>query len=99
MNNYLPIGTVVLLNNGKKPISIMGYKVASESHKIYKGDEEIDSNEVYDYCGVIYPEGVIDSNAMCMFNHSDIQKVLYMGYVSDDYKNLIDFIHENEKNS
>ena len=56
------------------------------------------SNEIYDYCGVIYPEGIIDSNAMCMFNHSDIQKILYMGYVSDDFKNLLNFIHENEKN-
>lgn len=98
MTNYLPVGTVVLLNNGKKAIAIMGYKVASGNHTVYKDGQEITSDEVYDYCGVIYPEGVIDSNAMCMFNHTDINKVLYMGYVSDDYKKLLDFIHENENN-
>ena len=26
----------------------------------------------------------------------DIEKILYMGYVTDDYRDLINVIHENE---
>lgn len=97
MVNYLPIGTVVLLKNGKKPVIIMGYKVVSADGNVYKDDKVVKSDETYDYGALPYPEGIISSAAICMFNHSDIQKVLYMGYVSDEYRQLLKLIHENEK--
>jgi len=44
---YLPVGSVVLLNNGKKPVVIMGYKMVSGNQEFYKNsdNEELDSEE------------------------------------------------------
>lgn len=71
---YLPIGTVVLLKNGKKRVMITGF-VAMEK----KGED----NVTYDYCGVLYPEGVISMKQVLMFNHNQIQKIFHMGLYND----------------
>ena len=97
MKNYLPVGTVVLLHNGKKPVVIIGYKVASVDQKIIKNNKEEKSNQVFDYCAVLYPEGIISSNLMIMFNHEDIEKILFTGYVTDESKELIDSINQEEE--
>ena len=34
MNDFLPVGSVVLLKSGKKPISIIGYKMSSLDNKL-----------------------------------------------------------------
>ena len=79
MNNatkLLPIGSVVMLNNGTKEVMITGFYVVS-------ADEP---NIIYDYCGCIYPEGMITSEQNLLFNHSQIVKILYMGYNSEKEK-------------
>ena len=35
MKDYLPVGSVVLLKKGSKPVSIMGYKVVSSDDNLY----------------------------------------------------------------
>ena len=45
----LPIGTVVYLKDGKKPLMIIGFCAMSDS-------------KVFDYSGCLYPEGVISSD-------------------------------------
>lgn len=75
-NKYLPIGTVVLLKNAKKKIMITGFAV--------KGKETGD--KVYDYNGCLYPEGVISSDKNLMFDHNQIDKIYYMGFVSEEEK-------------
>lgn len=73
MNNnlgkFLPIGTVVLLKGGKKRLMITGFCSFDEANK----------SKAYDYTGCLYPEGVISSNQMALFNHSQIEKVFYLG--------------------
>ena len=71
---YLPIGTVVLLKTGKKRMMITGFM------PIQKKDGK---ETVYDYCGVVYPEGVISMQQVLMFNHNQIQKIFHMGLYND----------------
>lgn len=92
---YLPVGSVVLLNNGKKPVVIMGYKMISGNQMIYKNKEMVESSEIYDYCGVVYPEGLINSDVFCMFNHENISNILFEGYVTDESNKWSDYLKEN----
>lgn len=93
---YLPVGSVVLLNNGKKPVVIMGYKMVSSNQHVYKNKEIVANNSVYDYSGVVYPEGMISSDVFCMFNHENINKVLFEGYVTDESNKWSEFLKEND---
>ena len=79
MNNkekYLPIGTVVLLKEGKKRIMITGYLITPEE----------DKDKLYDYSACLYPEGIISSDKTILFNHDQIDKIYYMGYIDDEEK-------------
>lgn len=73
-SKYLPIGTVVLLNGGSKKIMITGFCSISED----------DTTKVYDYCGCIYPEGYLNSNQVCLFDHNQINEIFYLGYENDE---------------
>lgn len=74
--NYLPIGTVVLLQGGSKKVMITGFCVIPNDNK----------NKMYDYSGCLYPEGVINSNEVCLFNHNQIEEIFYKGYESEEEK-------------
>ena len=76
-SKFLPIGSVLLLKDGKKPLVICGYCA-----KPGKDDP------IYDYTGILYPEGIQSANSFYFFNHSQIDKVLYIGYESSEYKEL-----------
>lgn len=75
-SRLLPIGSVVLLNNGTKKIMITGFYSIAANNK----------DKVFDYCGCLFPEGVISSEQNLLFDHSQIVKVCYMGYKSDEEK-------------
>lgn len=70
---YLPVGTVVLLKNGKKRVMVTGFCVTPEG-----------KDEAFDYSGCLYPEGFLSSNQNCLFNHSQIEKVFHMGLIDDE---------------
>lgn len=76
---YLPIGTVCILKNAKKRLMVTGYAA--------KGKETGD--KMFDYIGCLYPEGVISSDKNLLFNHDQIDKIFYMGYVDDEQKELM----------
>ena len=84
---YLPIGTVVLLKNANKKLMITGFGIIHPQSK-----------EVYDYSGCPYPEGIIDSKSLFMFNHEKIQKICYMGYESEENEKFVKFIKKKQKN-
>lgn len=78
-NNYgrfLPIGTVVLLKGGKKRLMITGFCSYDEAVK----------NKAYDYTGCLYPEGIISSKQMALFDHSQIEKIYYLGLRDEEEK-------------
>lgn len=71
---YLPIGTVVMLKNGKKRLMITGFCIVPNENE----------NTMYDYCGCMYPEGIISTDEVALFNHDQIAQVYYVGYKDDE---------------
>ena len=92
MNNeikekYLPIGTVVEVKDAQIALMVTGYCMKAQG-------EESDKEKIYDYCACPYPAGITNSAINIVFDHDNIEKVLFMGYESDEYKELNDFIKE-----
>ena len=81
---YLPIGTVVMLKNGKKRAMITGFCSIS-------GD---DKTKVFDYSGCLYPEGFISSNQTLLFNHEQIEKIYYLGLIDEEEKQFKQKLNE-----
>ena len=71
---YLPIGSVVMLKSAKKRVMITGFAA--------KGKEAGD--KLFDYVGCLFPEGVISSEKNLLFNHDQIDKIFYLGYSDDE---------------
>ncbi len=89
IRDLLPIGSVVMLKNAKKPVMIFGIK------QLDTENPEVE----YDYIGVLYPEGNIGSNFQYLFNHVDIEKVLFKGYETNELRQFLNSVAEayNEK--
>lgn len=88
MEKYLPIGTVLILKGGEKRIMITGFACKSNG-----------SEKVYDYCGCLYPEGFISSEQSLLFDHEQIDKIFYMGFVDDEELQFKIKLKEAIKNS
>ena len=73
---FLPIGTVVLLKGAKKRLMITGF--------CSLGDK--DKKRAYDYSGCLFPEGIITSNQIALFDHSQIEKIFHIGYSDEEEK-------------
>ena len=43
-------------------------------------------DQVFDYTGCIYPEGVISSTQNCVFNHNQIDKIYHIGMIDEEEK-------------
>lgn len=71
---FLPIGTVVMLKGGKKRVMVTGFCIVDNNN----------SNKIYDYCGCLYPEGFIDSSKNLLFDHDQINKIYYKGYIDEE---------------
>ncbi len=85
---FLPIGTVVLLKGAKKEIMITSYCIFPTGKQIKDGQEITPDQKMYEYGACAYPEGILDANTTHAFNHDQIEKILYMGYESDQQKEL-----------
>ncbi|MDQ0885072.1 hypothetical protein QFZ81_000160 [Paenibacillus sp. V4I9] len=81
MEAYLPLGSVVLLKNGNKRVMIYGRK-----------QQQITTNQVWDYTGCLYPEGNINEEYMYLFNHSQIEKIYFIGFQDEEE---LEFAREN----
>ena len=75
---YLPIGTVVLLKGAEKRVMITGF-CATEL-------KESDETKTWDYSGCIYPEGFLNSDQICLFDHSQIVRIVHMKLIDDEEK-------------
>lgn len=73
MTNYLPIGSIVRLQGGKKRIMIYGRK------QIQK-----ETQKEWDYIGCLYPEGNINESYTYLFNHNHIEKVYFLGFQDEE---------------
>lgn len=77
---FLPIGSVVLLKGGNKRIMICGRIQA-----------QVGSDIIYDYSACYYPEGIVDPQSMFFFNRDAIETVYFRGY--EDQEEL-DYRHD-----
>lgn len=85
---YLPIGTVVLLKDATKKLMIIGYCSIGNSNE----------NKVYDYSGCLYPEGLLKSDEVALFNHNQINSIYFMGYSDEEQIKFSKFIKEEMNN-
>lgn len=76
----LPIGSVVMLNGGTKGVMITGYYAVTNSMK----------DKVFDYRGCPYPEGILDSSGVALFDADQIDDILYEGFHNDESEDLLD---------
>jgi len=83
----LPIGSVVTLKGGLKKLMIVGLKVAVEEAP----------DTFYDYIGVLYPEGFMGAQSHFLFNHDDINDVIFMGYSNPERESFIKYMDEEYK--
>ncbi|MBQ7016917.1 MAG: DUF4176 domain-containing protein [Firmicutes bacterium] len=86
MKQYLPIGSVVLLKNGKKKVMIYGRR----QRRVVDVDKE------YDYLACLYPEGNIDEDYMYLFDEDSIDQVVFRGYSDDEEDAFVQALNEVE---
>ena len=79
-DEFLPIGSVVLLEGGNKRIMICGRIQAQAGSDI-----------IYDYSACHYPEGIVDPKSMFFFNRDAIETVYFRGYEDQDE---LDYRHD-----
>lgn len=70
---YLPVGSVVKIKQNVKEIMITGYRVTVQGIE-------------YDYCGILHPYG--NTIEKKFFDHADIEKILFKGYMSQEFIEL-----------
>ena len=67
--DLLPIGSIVRLKGGERLLMIFGILQRSP----------VDPEQTFDYVGVSYPEGHIDSRLHIGFNKDLIEEVVFRG--------------------
>lgn len=69
MDFVLPIGSVVSVFGMEKRVMVAGVRQV-----------EADTGEVWDYCGCIYPEGIINSRELVLFNGAHVKSLYFLGF-------------------
>lgn len=80
VKELLPIGSIVLLKEGVKRLMING---------VMQNDAN-GNGANYDYLGILYPEGHIGEMFQYLFNHEDIDQIVFRGYEDDERKEFLD---------
>lgn len=73
VGNLFPIGTVVTVKDANKSMMIIGVLPENDGKR-------------YDYIAVLYPEGYLTEKQIYLFNHDDVAKVEYLGYMNAEYQ-------------
>ena len=87
--DLLPIGSVVILRDGKKRLMIYGI------------NQKTDKGDIYDYLGCLYPEGNISPEYTYLFNDDDVDGVFFLGFVDPEfsiYRNRLKEIMDESEN-
>lgn len=87
VENTHPIGTVVELKKFDRKVMICGIKQHVQ-----------ETNEDFDYVGVLYPEGFIGIDYFYNFNHADIKAVVFTGYHNNERTSLLQKIKKHYEN-
>lgn len=88
MKNLLPLGSVVLLKDAQKKIMIIG-RIQIQANG--------EGQKIYDYSGVLYPEGFVNPRKLFLFNNNDIERVYYIGMQDEEEFQFRDYIFSKLK--
>jgi len=86
LQGLLPIGSVVLLKESAKRVMIIGLC-----------QKEIDvsgEGKLWDYSGVVFPEGYLGPNRTFMFNGNQIDRLYAIGYQDDEQLIMLEKANE-----
>ena len=67
--DLLPIGSIVRLKGAERKLMVCGRIVCNEK-----------ADQIYDYVGCIYPQGIIGSSEMYFFNRDGIEEYHFIGF-------------------
>ena len=81
---YYPIGTVVTLKGGNRPIMIYGRKQLQTSSDI-----------VWDYVACLYPEGNLGEDYNIFFQNEEIDKVYHEGLTCKLEEKMQEILNQN----
>ena len=82
IKELLPIGSVVKLKDATKRLMIRGVI-----------QTDIDGND-YDYIAVLYPEGNVTQETQFLFQHTDIEDIIFRGYEDDEREGFLNRLAE-----
>lgn len=88
VRELLPIGSVIWLKDAERPLMIFGIKQSN-----------LDTDEEYDYIGVLYPEGNMGTESQFLFYHKDIERIEFVGYETaerDAFIEKLDAFYKNK---
>ncbi|MDO4548981.1 MAG: DUF4176 domain-containing protein [Clostridia bacterium] len=80
IRGLLPIGSVVLLKDSVNKLMIAG---------VYQF-QQTDTSKLWQYVGVLYPQGFLDPDSMYLFNADQIDRVYMLGYQDEEHFAFID---------
>lgn len=89
---YLPIGTICTIKGTQKKVMITGFYSVEFNGNL----------KIKDYSGCLYPEGLLLPNSALSFNHSDIEKIDFMGYKNEEnetFQKLLNSLTGNTKSN
>ena len=72
-DRLLPIGSVIRIRGGKDLLMIMGCNQVN-----------LQTRQLFDYSGVLYPTGYTDDHHVYIFDHDDIEAVYAVGYLDEE---------------
>lgn len=75
----LPIGTVVKLKEETNSLMIIGYFAVGQNRPDY----------VWDYTGVVFPGGCLDTTQTYQFDKEQIEEIQYIGYEDEEQHRFI----------
>ncbi len=83
---YYPIGTVVILTGGDRPLMIYGRRQKQQTTGL-----------LWDYVACLYPEGNLDEEHTVFFQNEEIENVLFTGYLSEFEERMQDILNAKSK--
>lgn len=83
---YYPIGTVITLTGGDRPLMIYGRRQKQQTTGLE-----------WDYVACLYPEGNLDEEHTVFFQNEEIENVLFTGYLSEFEERMQDILNAKSK--
>lgn len=82
----LPLGSVVKLKESEGLLMVIGYFTVEQSRPDY----------VWDYAGVVFPGGCLDTTQTYQFDKEQIVEIVYIGYEDEEQHQFIMQLNSQE---